>query len=641
MSENVKRVKASGAAAEQVRPMPLVKLPKKLHTRLEDWLRKTVPMCKKKRDGNQHRREKWRETLRGKRTEVSVSRDASNMSVPFSIWAASSMRARQIEGIFNIPPFLSAKPLGRLKGGDPQQGLLLSKSMQTWLESEIRNPRGLAGKAAGEKVITEKTNYGTSGLKVYVEPDQVYEAPDGEGEIIIRGRPKWEYISYDDLIYWDGYGTDTQTMPFVGHEFMRTWSDMLTWVELGYYDRKAVTEVKKFYADNKEGQDAPAPVTVMEHPIIELYLNYPTKIRTGDDGAETVGLPAPLVIDWHVKAEKILRVTRNTNPRGQRPIFVDQYDGNPDPKCLAGQGVCEKLEGAQDETDAIHNIGIEAGKLAAAHLIVLKQGSQAEKELGGGDPIMPGDVASTEDPSEDIVAVPLGDPNAAATAVQLEEHTRMYIMRMFGLDEGSQGDTTAGKRVPASLGLSLQREGQIPTTHSLARSSDMYTDAIYLTIDLYKQVLPEASLIAAVGDEQATLLYDTVFSLGNVESRDQFVITVNAKDAATVHEQRKNELMMLTQFLFGFFDKLVQMGTLMLQVPEQFQPVIQEIIVKIENSVRLLLSSVESVQNPEEVIPEVSEMLRELVQLSDAVAGSGGAPAPGPAALEAGEVSGG
>ncbi|TFG83827.1 MAG: hypothetical protein E4H20_04670 [Spirochaetales bacterium] len=551
------------------------------------------------------------------------------MSVPLTIWVSSNTRARQIEGIFNIPPFVTAQPLGgEREGAGVQESLKTANALQKFLESEVRNPLALDGYNAGEKIITEKTNYGTSALKVFIEADKVLLVPPGDAVDIIRGRPKWAYVSFEDLIYWDGYGTDTQAMPYVGHEFPRTWAEMLTWVEMGYYEKSAVNAVKAFYDDNKPGRDSSSPVTVIEHPIAELYLNFPTTVRQNEDGSTTIGLPAALIVDYHMKAQKILRVTWNTNPRGVRPIFVDQFDVNPDPRLLQGQGVCEKLEGAQDETDAVHNIGIEAGKLAAAHLIGVKMGSQAEKDLGGGDPIMPGDLYASEDPDDDVTTKPLGDPNAAVVAVQLEEHTRQYVMRMFGFDEGSLGDTTAGKRVPASLGLSIQREGKIPTSHSLSKSSNMYTDAMYLTIDLYRQVLPMDSLIAAVGQEAAQNLLTTVFAVADVEARNQFVINVTAQDASTINEQRKNELMMMTQFLFGFYDKLVQMGMLAAQVPPEFQPILTDIVEKIQNAVRLLLSNIESIQNPEDVIPEVAAAIRELGQLSQSIAGGspGGAP---------------
>jgi hypothetical protein len=626
---DVKRIKLIDGIEGVVRPMPLIDLPKSLHTELESWLTETIPMLQRERDSDLHRRERWMETLRGKRSDPAIARDASNMSVPLSIWVSSNTRARQVEGIFNIPPFVTAQPMGGSREGEGvQEALKTSNALQKFLESEVRNPNGLDGYNAGEKIITEKTNYGTSALKVFIENDRPLLVPGGQEVDIIRGRPKWAYVSFEDLLYWDGYGTDTQAMPYVGHEFTKTWSDMLAWVEMGYYSRKAVMAVKAFYADNKKGRDATAPVSVIEHDIAEIYVNFPTTVRTNDDGTTTVGFPAALIVDYHLKAQKILRTTWNTNPRGVRPLFMDQFDVNPDPRCGKGQGVCEKLEGAQDETDAVHNIGIEAGKLAAAHLIGVKLGSHAEKDIGGGDPILPGDVYASEDPDEDVTTKALGDPNAAVVAVQLEEHTRQYIMRMFGFDEGSLGDTSAGKRVPASLGLSIQREGRIPTSHSLSKSSDMYTAAMYLTIDLYRQVLPEDSLIAAVGEEAAENLASTVFAIADVDARNQFIINVSAQDASTITEQRKNELMMMTQFLFGFYDKLIQTGMLTAQVPPEFKDVLTDIIEKIQNSVRILLSNVESIQNPEEVIPEVAEAIRELGQIGQSVAGAPAGAAP-------------
>jgi hypothetical protein len=49
-------------------------------------------------------------------------------------------------------------------------------------------------------------------------------------------------------------------------------------------------------------------------------------------------------------------------PGGRKPIWLIDFDNNPDPESPEGQGVCEKLDGVQEETDTIHNLGIESGK---------------------------------------------------------------------------------------------------------------------------------------------------------------------------------------------------------------------------------------------------------------------------------------
>jgi hypothetical protein len=317
-------------------------------------------------------------------------------------------------------------------------------------------------------------------------------------------------------------------------------------------------------------------------------------------------------------------------PRGERPIFVAQFDSNPDPKCLDGLGVAQKLEGAQDETDEVHNIGVEAGKHSAVFLIGIKYSSMAEGDLGGKDPVLPGDKYVSTDPEKDVVTKPLGDPRAAEAAIMLEEHTRLYVMRMLGFDEARLGQVEAGKRVPASLGMSTMREGKVTLAHAAASFGEMYQKALYLVIELYKERLPLGQFSAILSPDQIDRLRSTIFD-SSTPFRDSFVIRVNAQDAATIEETRKQELMILTQFLMAFYDKVLGYAQLAVQLPGPLQKIVVGVLSKLENGVKTLMAHVESVPNPSEVIPEVSRMIEELNQVASQVRG---APVPSGASGE-------
>lgn len=584
---------------------------------LERWISDSLPKLISRRERNANKIKKWRMTLSGKRMRPAPRQDASNISVPLTLWAASAARARLDEGVHS-DPLATIEPapgtterLSRL-GFTAEQ---VATDLRTFFDQEYRNPYRLDALSQARKIIAETANYGTSALKVYIEEDQVrLVAPTGdqtEPEMFyVPGQPKWEYISYSDLIYWRGYGADTQRMPYVGHEFDTTWSDMTLKGSTGVYRKDPVRAVAAHYVEQEPQVEM--PYALRKHPIAQLYLEYVV-----DD---SIGLPVALMVDFHVRARKLLRVAYNQTPEGVRPIWITQFDENPDPREAEGQGVCEKLEGAQDETDAVHNIGIEAAKRAAAFLTALKFGSSAADELGGA-PVLPGDKVTTENPKEDIVTVPLGDARAVQVASAVEDRSRLYVFRILGLDESRLGQVESGKRVPASLGLSIQREGRYPIAHALSSFGRVFTEAAYITFELYKQAVPEQALRAALPEQSANILLQTVFTTMAPRAREAFIINVHAQDAAASEEAKKQELVFLTQFLFGFYDKLVQYGQMAVGLPPELKAIMVSILSKLEKSVKTLLAHMESIQNPSDVVPEVAKMIEQLDSVGAQIAG--------------------
>lgn len=599
-----------------ITPMPMIDLPQEQKEELERWIAETLPRLIAHRKEKVTRIQKYRKTLGGERALPPLRRGASNLSVPLTVWAAAATRARLDESLWRVKPIVTIEPLQQ---ADAAQAQLDAKALARFYEEDFLSSEGLNGREVGRQNIVEGVNFGTTALKVIDEPDDVLFAGPGADDpaphkVVVKGRPKLVYISFEDLIYWDGYGTNTQKMPYVGHQTEKTWSEIQKWVALGYYKKEWVDEVEAFYKDATPGSSAQPAVTRI-HNVAELYLDWVVP--------ESEGLPAALMIDFHEDAGKVMRVTWNPMPRGVRPLFVAQFDSNPDPKCLDGLGVSQKLEGAQDETDEIHNIGIEAGKRAAAHLVGIKFGSMAEGDLGGDDPVLPGDVYVTSDPDKDVTTKPLGDPRAAESAIMLEEHTRIYVMRLLGFDEARLGQVDAGKRVPASLGMTTIREGKVTLSHAAASFGEMYQQASYLVFELYKRRLPLSAMRAVLSEQQVERLLGAVFSTP-APFRESFVLRINAQDAASIEETRKQELMILTQFLMGFYDKVLSYAQLAISLPPPLQRIVVGVLAKLENGVKTLMAHVESIPNPSEVIPEVSRMIEALNQVGAQVRGPAG-----------------
>lgn len=590
---------------------------------IEQWLNSAVDNALSARDTkNAERRKKYRMTLSGVRSAPAYRKGQSNLSVPLTIWAAAAVRARVRAGTIESSPVLTVVPSKSVSDTGADQA---ARDLVTFMEAEFRNPRGLAGMQACDKAIADFVPMGVCGYGVVIEPDRLrYELDARAGKlnrVTKLGRVRHVFISCDDAIYPQGYGTDVGAMPFIGRQLCWSWGRILEMQASGWLDMDAVDTIKgKGTADPTRTAGADVHVAFQDNDIDEVYFDYPLF----DDG-----VPAAVMAWRHNKTKTMIGLQYSYAPGGRKPIWLIDFDNNPDPMSPEGQGVCEKLDGVQEETDTIHNLGIEAGKRAIANIIVIKPGVAQENELDGDEPILPGTVIIADDPQADVQSVPLGSPDGMRAALEQEMNSLKYVMRLLGLDESALGNVESGKRVPASLGLEIKKDSRVITAHAISNFGTVMTDVFYYTIELYKLRMPVDTMRAAIGNEATKLLQSTVFSASEIDVRSRYILNFNATDAAATEESRKQQLIVVGQYLQAFSDRIIQYTQLAAQQP-MMGPVVGEVLTKLSNGTRQLLSTIDDVTNPDDLMPKINVILAGIQQASAAAAG-GGAPGGGPA----------
>jgi len=612
-----KRSPITQRVREELGVSPQVLITKESAKQLDLYLSDQIPKAIKSRDKILPKVRKWRRTIRGERAKGGVRRNTatSNISVPLLIWARVAVRARLTESIIQSPDtIVSATPLRSTREDEDTTVQTTANTIGRFMSSQILNTRALNGRNVIEKCSAEVVDLGSAAMKVVTTPGTAKNVGPTPGahanrKPVLRKQPqhvRWEYISWLDLLYNDGYGTDTQAMPFIGHQFEQSMGEINQWGTIGHYTKDSVAAVQAQFKDNTGDR----PTAFQPHDLAEIYLDW---------DIDDTGIPSALLITWHIKARKRMRTIWNPFPDGRRPVLMSQFDLPDDITKARGQGVSEKLEGAQDEVDAIHNIGIEAGKRGVAHLIILKEGSRAEEEIGGDDDIMPGDVIVSSTPDEDVKSIPLGDPRAGMAAIQLEEHTRLYVTRILGLDESRVGNVESGKRVTAAVGMASMKEGRMIIKAALDSLTDMFAEATYLTLDLYKRQPPKNAIQNVLTTEEAEALLSTVFTLNAASTRDSFLIRVNARDAATDEQAKKQEMLIINQALFPFYDRIQQiiMALANPQLPPKATKPLITLVERMERGMSALLNTVETISNPEELLIKVGEISEMMEQGSD------------------------
>lgn len=580
---------------------------------LDGYLETHVATAMRKRDALKPRVEKWRHTIRGERPRPAIRQGASNLSVPLLIWARTAVRTRIVESLVESKPFMSIEALSGRDNPDDRSPQTVANSLGRLMTSLIMSPRAFDGREAIERAASELVDLGSGVIKIVPGRDTAIKVLDGAGKPVVALRPgklKWEHIPFMSLVYCDGYGPYPDKMPFIGHQFQRTWSEIKAFAELGHYDKDVLEAVKAAFADD----DANQPESLRNHDITELYLDWDID---GD------GILEAIVIDWHLKAHKRMRTNWNPFTLGRRPYLLAQFDHPDNLANTRGQGVSEKLEGPQAEADAIHNIAIESAKRAGAHLIVLKENTRAEENFGGEEDILPGEVVVTGDPAADVVNVPLGDAAQAMRLIELEEHTRLYVTRILGLDEARVGNVEAGKRVSVPVGMTTIKEGRMIIRAAINSVSRVVEEGTYMSIEVMKRQVSDAQLFSVLTPDEIEALRDTVFNLPEEDVRSAFVISVSAQDAAVAQETRKSELMMLTQVITPHFQQYFQIIPLLgdPNVPETIKAPMRLLVGRMERLLEALLNNMESIPNPEEILIEIGELERVIASAAGSAAG--------------------
>jgi len=148
----------------------------------------------------------------------------------------------------------------------------------------------------------------------------------------------------------------------------------------------------------------------------------------------------------------------------------------------------------------------------------------------------------------------------------------------------------------------------------------MLNNVLHLVLVLYRDHLPLDVLTSILDADDAAHVRDIILGYDERTLRSQFIIAVNAQDAATAVEERKQELLTLNQLLLGYYEKMLQFAQIAAAIPEPFRGLLIGMMEKIESGMRHLLSTVESIPNPDDILFQVAELERVLRSVSPTAA---------------------
>jgi hypothetical protein len=574
----------------------------------------------------------------------------ANFNTPLMLWHCNAAANRLERSIFEHQLPVTLQPTGRKHNDLALVGAL--NRLATFVEHGLTSTRMLNGRACIGNVIRDMTDVGSGAWAVVLEPDTAANRPDRVGagyeesttlrrrdgaprmepptavtRALRAGGVTWEFIPFANLIYWDGYESDFNRMPYAGYQTRKTWQQLTTWAAQGFYYRDAVASVQEHYTDRSRVAGVSAPGSsdsieraahLREHDVAVLFTSWDVN---GD------GLAEEVAIELHLDALRVLRVYWNQFD-GYRPLVAAQYARPARRMQYRGMGVGQMTIQSQAEANDLHNYTLEAGKRGGAWMIVTRRDSGIDEELSDdSEPFIPGDQYSTEDIEKDVRVDQLGDPQAGQFLTLLEERLQQQAARLTGFNDPNLGNVSSAKRVPGGLGQQIMAQASSGSDAAITSLSLAIQEALYLTFAAWKKRIPMAALRAILEPADAELLLSLVFAPGTgVDLREDVAITVVGKDTTQQKAQQQRDLMLLIQVLMNYFDRvaaLIQTSTQAAMTLQQVNPgagqavlgILMMLLTKIQASVAALVRTAEELGDPQDVLLELGELERELQAL--------------------------
>ncbi len=659
------------SAAERAAPRSevLLDLRPEIRAAIENYLAETVPQLLNRHHTHVNDIQRIQSFLDNRNPDIPPRIGVANFNTTLMLEHRNASASRLDRAIFGRDMPVEVEPTGRKKGDEALIGSL--NRLGLFIKHAMANPHMLNAREVLAEVDCDMTDVGTGAWVICLEPDKLASRPDRTGaqfEPTVRrrdGAPRqeptsavtravkaggvtWEFVPFTNLIYWDGYGTDFERMPFCGYRTRKTWQDLITWAGQGFYYKDAIAEIQQAFRDQRTAEPW-RPPHLREHDVGVLFIDWDVN---GDY------IPEALTVEFHLDARKILRVYWNQFA-GMRPLAACQYAKPARRLAFRGMGPCQMLMQMQAESNDLHNYTIESAKRGGAWMTVVRRDSGIDEELGDdNEPFVPGDIYSTENIEEDVKTFGLGDPKAGQFLTVLEERLQRQAARLTGFTDPNFGDVGSAKRVPKGLGLPILQASMQSSDRAIVSKARAIERALYLTFVAWRKRVPEAALRSVLEPKDVDILLNMVFSTSDLNLRDDIAITVTAKDVTNTEDAKRQSLLLLIQFMGSHYDRIatlistvIPQAVSLAQVsPEAGQAVmsiLMQLLTKIQATVAALVRTTEELGDPKDVLLELDQIQKELSTLFSSItvaqqvqAGGGGEGEPTAALPPGREVEG-
>lgn len=522
------------------------------------------------------------------------------INFPEALVKRTALRIRIYEGLF------AQRPIARfinVKSSD-QSGLdwyKVAREAADFFDYEARH--GLGVLKTMRRCITEFVDYGTCVWKVHV--DAVRDDDNPQTTLL---RPKWSFVSINDLLFPEGYGPDISRLPWIGQVSMYNMSEVMTRYNLGIWtydptnrylqvpeqpeheseiaifgEGRRFTEISNKWIETTD--QTPSDDTVWY--VAEIWYTDP------ETGVERVA-------DIHLQTGAILRDVEA--PHG-RPYFKATLDERTAMSFL-GLGAVEKLRPIQDVTNGVINSVLTTAIASNSQVRLIRSGSNLANILYGSDRAEQIGInfqAVTENPELDLRVIPLADPRGTVPAINMMALVQSYGDELFGTGPAQMGNVSVARRAPAYGVAAIMQQGGMPITDALRRLAEPMAEAVMFTFGLYEDFGPRDMPYVVLGDDGQFVAQ--TFSIPRAISKS-LIVDVAIADPSTDSNTNFQKLITLFQIMQSWHTVLMQQMSLAAnpQAPHSLRVAIANLAAKQQEILGRMLDMTGQVQDVDKLL---------------------------------------
>ena len=221
------------------------------------------------------------------------------------------------------------------------------------------------------------------------------------------------------------------------------------------------------------------------------------------------------------------------------------------PFSMTGRGTCQMTEGMQDEVTTIHNMTIDADKLAISPLLKFKKDRGIQPNMV----MYPGKMVGVEE-QDDLVPMAIGNVNLAS--ISREGQSYQYAARNSGISDTMAGfaDTTLKSRDTLG-GQTLRYQQGMGMFNAIVEGfmdffSRIGLKIFYLLVTHRDKVIAKENKLKRMSDEEIAIL-DRVLGIDVNDIPMKLQFSVRARDLEDTKDVYRQNLMMLFQIQNNYF----------------------------------------------------------------------------------------
>lgn len=523
---------------------------------------------------------------------------ASNLVVPVAAADVDTLYSR-LMGLLFEPPSLWSVNAQRPELVD--FAAATNEFLQWAQENEIKPYRDVGN------WLIELHKLGTGVLKQRYtrEMKKVYEWREmdqgnwqQQAVIMLKDNPNLNHVRLNDFYIPAGFPR-IQQAPWVAERIRLTWMQYMNRVKAGIYSggeqlsawafNPSINSIQQQFDDISHYRASVN--TQME--FFEFWLDFDID---GD------GWDEALVCTVHLESETYVRLDFNPFFNQEKPYSAGCFMR--DVNSFYGIGLGEMLDQFQEEITAMHNQRIDNGTVTNSSMWAIRKDNTHIKVK---EPIYVGKIWRLNDPSKDIVRLPMGDGGQLSSSINNEAATRQEAQRRTGVNDYVQANASpeigygAAYTTQQMLLSSSKRFGE-----TLREVRDTLAESGTRILELYQQFNPRGKAFVALGQKDG-MLVDVILRMPLDLIRKGLRVSVTAIDANNSKDAQIRTTTIVFQQLSQFYQNYLTM--LSYVANPQMPPAMKQVAMQAAEGSSVLmrrLLELYGIQDYDRMLPELN-----------------------------------